>query len=110
MNILEEFEYLNNLLNIYGELISKSQKEILNDYYRLNLSISEIAINRNITRSAVNDAIHKGKQKLLDYENKLQIFEERNDLLKDVDRIKQSADKATIKELEKLERKIRHGI
>ena len=54
----------NSLLLIYQELLSKTQKEILTDYFAFNLSISEIATNRSVSRAAVEDAIKKGQAKL----------------------------------------------
>lgn len=62
------------LCQIYGKLLTKKQLEILEDYYNLDLSLSEIAENNNITRQAVRDIIKKGENKLFEYEEKLQIM------------------------------------
>ena len=70
---LEKVILMNKLLNIYGELLTNTQKEILSDYYEFNLSISEISENRNISRAAVEDAIKKGSKKIENFENILQI-------------------------------------
>ena len=59
------------LLNLYHNLLSTTQKEILEDYFFYNLSFSEIAENRHISRAAVEDAVKKGKKKLDEYEEKL---------------------------------------
>ena len=59
------------LLNLYQNLLSDTQREILDDYYSYNLSISEIAENRHITRAAVEDAIKKGKKNLDEFEKNL---------------------------------------
>lgn len=107
---LEQFEYINNLLNIYGELLTKSQKSILNDYYRLNLSISEIAINHKISRAAVNDTLKKGKNKLLLYEDTLCNYKFRQQIIEEINKIKASSNDTTNKKLDSLERKIKHGI
>ena len=66
-NFDETIRYV-DLLSLYSNLLSETQKEVLEDYYSYNLSISEIAENRNISRAAVEDAIKKGKTKLEDYE------------------------------------------
>ena len=50
---------------------TEKQYELLNDYYNNDLSLSEIAENNNITRQAVNDVINKGKNKLIEIEEKL---------------------------------------
>ena len=59
------------LCEIYGKLLTEKQLEILNDYYNNDLSLTEIAENNNITRQAVNDVINKGKNKLIEIEEKL---------------------------------------
>lgn len=107
MNKLQEVEFYNGLLDAYSELLSKTQKDILIDYFELNLSLKEISDNRNITRSAVLDALKKGKAKLLEFEKTLHIFEKTTleiDLIE-----KYKADK-NLKTLEKLERIIKDGI
>ena len=70
---LEKVILMNKLLYIYGELLTNTQKEILSDYYELNLSISEISENRNISRAAVEDALKKGSKKIENFEKSLQI-------------------------------------
>ena len=84
MDSIEKLVYINKLLSIYGELLTNTQKDILSDYYNLNLSITEISEERNISRSAVEDALKKGVKKLLSLENTLNLQEKRektNDLL-----------------------------
>lgn len=63
------------LCQIYGELLTEKQLEVLTDYYNSDLSLSEIAENNNITRQAVRDIIKKGENKLFELEEKLQIME-----------------------------------
>ena len=43
------------LCEIYGKLLTKKQLNILDNYYNLDLSLSEIAENEGITRQAVRD-------------------------------------------------------
>lgn len=62
------------LAQIYGKLLTKKQLTILEDYYNMDLSLSEIAENNNITRQAVRDIIKKGEKKLFEFEEKLQIM------------------------------------
>ena len=39
MKKLQEVEFYNGLLDAYSELLSKTQKDILIDYFELNLSL-----------------------------------------------------------------------
>jgi len=62
------------LIEIYGKLLTKKQFDILDNYYNMDLSLSEIAENNGITRQAVRDIIKKGEKKLFEFEEKLQIM------------------------------------
>ena len=88
----------NALFNIYAELLSVRQKDILEQYYGYNLSISEIAEDNGISRAAVEDAIQKGIKKLDEFEAKLGILKSRETiakLLEDFDKVN-DIDKASI--------------
>ena len=62
------------LCEIYGKLLTKKQLNILDNYYNLDLSLSEIAENEGITRQAVRDIIKNGENKLFEFEEKLGIM------------------------------------
>ncbi len=62
------------LCQIYGKLLTEKQFNILDNYYNLDLSLSEIAENEGITRQAVRDIIKKGENKLFEFEEKLGIM------------------------------------
>ncbi len=62
------------LIQIYGTLLTEKQLDILDNYYNMDLSLSEIAENNEITRQAVRDIIKKGEKKLFEFEEKLQIM------------------------------------
>ena len=62
------------LCQIYGRLLTEKQLNILDNYYNLDLSLSEIAENENITRQAVRDIMKKGDNKLFEFEEKLGIM------------------------------------
>ena len=65
---LEENVRIGLLLDAYGELLSDKQKQMLFDFVINDMSLGEIALNCNVSRSAVLDAINKAKQKLEHYE------------------------------------------
>ena len=62
------------LCEVYGNLLTKKQLSILQDYYDKDLSLSEIAQNQEITRQAVRDIIKKGENKLFELEENLGIM------------------------------------
>lgn len=72
---MEKNVEISMLCQIYGKLLTEKQLEILEDYYNMDLSLSEIAENNNITRQAVRDIIKKGEKRLFEFEEKLQIME-----------------------------------
>lgn len=65
---------MNNLLDLYGELLTTKQQNITDSYYREDLSISEIAENEGISRAAVHDALKHAEQDLLHYEEVLHLL------------------------------------
>ena len=64
---------INRLLDIYGRLLTKQQFEIMSDYYYCDLSLSEISELRNISRTAVSDAIKTATKKLDKFEKSIGI-------------------------------------
>ena len=58
---------------LYNVLLTEKQKEYFEDYYFYDLSITEIALNHDISRNAVFDQIKRINKALEDYENKLNL-------------------------------------
>ena len=107
MDVIDKAIRYNTLLSLYAPLLSETQKEILEDYYSFNLSISEIADNRKVSRAAVEDAIKKGTKKLDSIEEDIGNLE----VLKRIEEIREKVtDKEIISSLEEVERKLKHGI
>ena len=59
------------LLEIYGNLLTPTQKDTASLYYDQNLSLSEIAEELNITRQGVRKNLSLADEKLVDFEEKL---------------------------------------
>lgn len=78
---MDKVLYYNNLFSIYRELLTKKEQNIFSLYYEENLSLSEIAENLQITRSAVGNTVKIVEKKLEEYEKKLHILA-KNELLK----------------------------
>ena len=52
---MEENIKFSMLYDIYGELLTKKQQDIFEEYYLYNLSLREIAKNKEISYQAVRD-------------------------------------------------------
>ena len=111
MNKLEKALRYTSLYSIYKSQLSTSQQEILNDYFFLDLSISEIAENRNTSRAAVEDALSKGINKLDDLENNLKILEKNKMIVEKLEKIKaKSLNVTEVLEIEEIEKELDYGI
>ena len=111
---MEKFEktirYI-SLYIIYKDLLTHTQRDIAGDYFLANLSLSEIAEDRNVSRSAVEDAIKKSCVKLDEYESNMHLLEKKEKLLKLTSKLKQKAlNTSEIEELEEIEKELNNGI
>ncbi|MGN1043252.1 MAG: YlxM family DNA-binding protein [Acutalibacteraceae bacterium] len=68
------------LLDIYGKLLTPSQKECLDYYYNQDFSLSEIADNVGKTRQGVFDSIKRAEAILKDVDQKLEFSQRRKNL------------------------------
>ena len=71
--MIEKREELIELYDLYCSLLTDKQKNYFEEYYFLDLSISEIAINHEISRNGVFDQIKRVSILLMDYEEKLKL-------------------------------------
>jgi len=83
MNELDEFNYINDLYDLYRSLLTDKQIIVMDNYYKYNLSLSEISINLKITRSAVQDTLSHSKEKLREFEEKIHLLK-RNDKIRQI--------------------------
>ena len=70
---LEKREKLIELYDLYNNLLTEKQRSYFENYYFDDLSISEIAINYNISRNGVYDQLKRVENTLFDYEEKLKL-------------------------------------
>ena len=94
----------NSLLQIYGNLLSKTQYAFADAYFSYDLSLSEIAEAHNVSRSAVEDAIKKALKKLDEYEKELKVLEKNNQILALLEKAKDAEGEEKVKLLEEVER------
>lgn len=67
---MQKLEYI-QLLDCYGKLLTENQQEILKMYYGFDLTLSEIAEQKGVSRQSVSEAITKSKRQLEEFEEKL---------------------------------------
>ena len=97
----------NKLFNAYKPLLSFTQQEILEAYFCFDLSLSEIAEERGISRAAVEDALQKGCTKLEEYEASLRLVSKNEEILKITAKLKKNvSNNEEIKDIEEIERRL----
>lgn len=63
------------LFDFYGELLTENQKEVYGEHIQNDLSVSEIADLRGISRQGVHDMIRRCEKTLAEYEQRLHLVE-----------------------------------
>ena len=79
------------LLDFYGEVLTDKQRDMMQQYFNMDLSLSEIADNFNITRQGVRDAIKRGEGILTQLEGQIGFATKYRDLIDGVDQIRSLA-------------------
>ena len=103
---MDKFEYVNELLSFYQDLLTDKQKEILHQYYYEDFSLSEIAENMGISRNAVHDSMKKSINTMEKYESVLNMnedYKKRNDIYQQLERLEISDVNTLVEKLRKLE-------
>ncbi|MDE7087398.1 MAG: hypothetical protein K2O67_04315 [Clostridia bacterium] len=59
------------LWDLYGKLLTPTQQEITDMYFNLDLTVSEIAEQKGISRQGVSECLNLCKKQLADYDDKL---------------------------------------
>ncbi|MBQ3786002.1 MAG: DNA-binding protein [Lachnospiraceae bacterium] len=75
MTELDEIEYNALLFDFYGSMLTSSQADVFRDHVLDDLTVSEIAQNRGVTRQAASDIIKRTKKILSGYEDKLHLVD-----------------------------------
>lgn len=71
---MNKFAFI-GLWDVYSGLLTETQQEITNLYFNLDLTVSEIAKEKGVSRQAVSECLKGCKVQLEEYENRLHIFE-----------------------------------
>lgn len=80
------------LLDIYGELLTDKQRDVIDLYYNQDLSLGEIAAHQQITRQGVRDSIKRGEEYLYELEDKLGLLKSQQRLQEDMLQIRRLAE------------------
>ncbi len=73
--MLKKRERINFLWDFYGDLLTKRQLQIVELYYKHDLSLGEISEELNISRQAAHDVLKRSIQTLEELESKLLLYE-----------------------------------
>ena len=84
---MDEIIYLNELFDLYGDLLSDTQKKYFKDYYFDNLSYGEIADKYNVSRNAIFKQLKIGVDKLNKYEKTIGLYEKNKKLVEIIKKI-----------------------
>lgn len=68
---MDEITLRSLLFDFYGSLLTAKQQEIFDLYYQQDLSLGEIAEQKNVSRQAIFDLLRRTEEALEMYESKL---------------------------------------
>lgn len=98
-----------SLLSVYEPILTEKQAQFMKSYYVYDLSLSEIAEQVGITRSAVSFTLSSALNKMEEHEERLKILKKQKKLIKSIDKIIENNQNCKA-ELEKLKEEIENGI
>ena len=84
---MDKFTFI-ALWDIYRGLLTETQREVTDMYFNLDLTVSEIAEQKGISRQAVSECLKGCKKQLEDYEEKLGLRARINELNAEIERLK----------------------
>ena len=96
---MEKYVYLNELYDLYGELLTIKQQEYFKAYYFNNLSYSEISKEYNVSRNAIYHQLQLIEKKLLFFEEKLKLYSKKKKINDIIDLIDNKKAKRIMEEL-----------
>lgn len=85
---LQDYVKYGKLFDVYGKLLSEDRQKVVSLYFEYNMTLAEIAREKQISRQAVLDSIEKSCAKLEEFENVLHIVEKENQITQILEEIK----------------------
>ena len=101
---MEKNVELTLLYETYKELLTNNMKDVFEMYYYSDLSLREIAEEKNISYQGVNDTLKKTEKLLREYENKLKFSELKKQITKLNNKLDE--DNVDLNEAKKLAKKL----
>ena len=87
---MEKFVEQSLLFDFYGELLTEHQKSVYEDVVFADLSYTEVAEEKNISRQSVHELIKRCNKLLAEYEEKLHLVERLLVIKRKVEEIRES--------------------
>ncbi len=89
---LDKVIRIGRLFSFYGPLLTDKQQEFVRLYYHHDLSLGEIAEQKDISRQAVYDNLNRSEDALNEYENKLQLLKHYDSIESELDNLEEIID------------------
>ena len=96
---MEKYVYLNELYDLYGELLTDKQRKYFEEYYFNNLSYGEISTEFKVSRNAIYHQLQLIEKKLLFFEEKLKLYSKKEKINGIIDLIDNKKAKRIINDL-----------
>ena len=98
---IENLRY-QKLFDLYEKLLTEVQREVFYLHFMCDLSLTEIAEQKQVSKQSVSMAVQTAKQLLQEYEDKLCLLQKRELLLQQIEELLINGGKIERKGLEKL--------
>ena len=79
MNKVQKINEYIELYDLYKNVLTESQREVFEAYYFEDLTLQEIAEDRDVSKNAVHDSLKKTEQTLVDLEKKIGFLKYKNE-------------------------------
>ncbi|MDE7079941.1 MAG: helix-turn-helix domain-containing protein [Clostridia bacterium] len=86
----------------YGSLLTQYQRRLIDGYYNLDMSLSELAEENGISPQGVRDALKRAEKQLIAYEEKLGLAKKSLEIKDLLDDVMQDCSKEQKKKLSKI--------
>ena len=96
---MEKYVYLNELYDLYGELLTEKQQKYFEDYYFSNLSYGEISLKYGVSRNAIYHQLQLIEKKLTFFEEKLNLYSKKQKINDIIELINNSKAKRILEKL-----------